>query len=357
MKTVFHAVQIDSELKTDINNEATLTFKIEEGKKVLIKEIRFVGNTVFEKDELLDHMETRERWFLSWMTGRGAYLEDIMDLDIERIKAAYQDKGYQDVKVKPAQVSLVDEDSLEILIEIDEGPQYRVGTINIIGDLMLPENELQPQLKLKPGDVFSRSLLRESILALTDLYADNGYAYANVAPLTTKHGEDLLIDLRLDIEQGIQVFVEKIKIHGNTKTRDKVIRREIPILEGDMFSAGKIKEANRQVRNLGFFDEVNVTNKPGTAENQTVLDVEVKERPTGTFTIGLGYSSVDKLLAQGSLSQDNFLGYGIRASLSGSLGADSNTFSLGVQDPHFLDTDWTLGFEVYKSERGIRRLR
>ncbi len=347
----FHAARIQPVLKTDAENEATLTFQIDEGKKVLIREIRFVGNSVLDKGDLIDKMETRERWFLSWLTGRGAYLAETMEIDIERIKAAYRDIGYQDVKVKPAQVTLVDDKDLDILIEIDEGPQYLVGRVGVSGDLLYPEEQLLQSVKLQPGDVFSREQLRNSVLALTDLYADNGYVYANVAPLTNKHKDRLLIDLNLEVEQGTQVYVERIKIRGNTKTRDKVIRREIPIAEGELYSAKKVKEANRRVRNLGFFDEVNVTNQPGSADNQTVLDVDVTERPTGTFSIGMGYSSVDKLIAQGSLSQDNFLGHGLKLRLSGSLGSTSTTYSLGLTDPYFLDTEWTLGFEVYKSER------
>ncbi|MCW8858541.1 MAG: outer membrane protein assembly factor BamA [Deltaproteobacteria bacterium] len=351
IKDGYHAAKIEPQLETDTQNEATLTFKINEGEKVLIRELKFVGNTVFDKGDLIDEIETRERWFLSWITGRGAYLEDTMEIDIERIKAAYHDKGYQDVKVKPAQLTLVDDKYLDILIEIDEGAQYRVGQVKVSGDLMYTEEKLLRLVKLQPGDVFSRAVLRESILALTDLYADNGYAYANVAPLTSKDKKQLLIDLNLEVEQGTQVFVERIKIHGNTKTRDKVIRREIPLVEGDLFSAKKVKDANRRVRNLGYFDEVNVTNKPGLEDNQTILDVGVTERPTGTFSIGLGYSSVDKLIAQGSVTQDNFLGRGLKLSVSGSLGSTSTTYSLGISDPYFLDTYWTLGFELYKSER------
>lgn len=347
----YHAAKIIPDLVTDINNEATLTFKIEEGEKVLIREITFVGNTVLDKGDLLDKIETRERWFLSWLTGRGAYLEETMDIDIERIKAAYHDIGYQDVKVKPAQVTLVEDKHLDILIEIDEGPLYHVGTVTVSGDLLRSEDELLKSVALKPGDVFSRSVMRESLLVLTDLYADNGYAYTNVSPLTSKNRKKLLIDLNLEVDQGTQVYVERIKIRGNTKTRDKVIRRQIPLLEGDLYSASKVKEANRRVRNLGYFDEVNVTNKEGSAEDQTVLDVEVKERPTGTFSIGFGYSSVDKLIAQGSVTQDNFLGYGLKLSVSGTLGSTSTTYSLGLTDPYFLDTEWTLGGEVYKSER------
>ena len=351
IKDGYHAVKIEPQLETDIRNEATLTFKINEGEKVLIRKIIFIGNKVFDKGDLVDKIETRERWFLSWITGRGAYLKDTMDLDIERIKAAYHDKGYQDVKVKPAQVTLVEDKYLDILIEIDEGSQYKVGDIHVTGDLMYEEEQLLRLVKLHPGDIFSRSKLRKSIQALTNLYADNGYAYANVAPLTNKDKKQLLINLNLEVEQGTRVFVEKIKIRGNTKTRDKVIRREIPFVEGDRFSAKRIKEANRRIRNLGFFDEVNVTNKPGSDESQTVLDVEVTEQPTGTFSIGVGYSSVDKMIAQGAVTQDNFLGYGLRLSVSGSFSSTSTTYSLGITDPYFLDTDWTLGFEVYKSER------
>ncbi len=347
----YHAVKIVPDLESDPKNEATLTFKIIEGKQVLIHEIKFVGNTIFDKGDLLKKIETKERWFLSWLTDRGAYLKDTMDLDIERIKAAYHDEGYQDVKVKPAEVTLIKDKYLDILIEIDEGAQYTVGTLKVSGDLMLAEEKLLPLVKLQPGDIFSRSELRDSILALTDLYADSGYAYANVAPLTKKDKKRHVIDLNLEVEQGIQVFVERIEVSGNTKTRDKVIRREIPLLEGDRFSARRVKDTKRRVRNLGFFDEVNVTNKPGSEESKTVLDVEVKEKPTGTFSIGLGYSSADKLMAQGSISQDNFMGYGVRLNLSGSFGSTSTTYSLGISDPHFLDTNWLLGGEVYKSER------
>jgi outer membrane protein insertion porin family len=347
----YHAAKVDPIMATDIKNEATLTFKVEEGEQVLIRELKFIGNTVFDKGDLIDKIETRERWFLSWITGRGAYLEDTMEIDVERIKAAYRDVGYQDVKVKPAQVALVEDKHLDVLIEIDEGAQYRVGSVSVSGDMLRTEEELLRAVKLKSGDVFNRSLMRESILALTDFYADNGYAYANVAPLTSKNKNDLLIDINLEVEQGTQVFVERIKIRGNTRTRDKVIRRQVILSEGDLYSAKRIKETNRRVRNLGYFEEVNVTNKPGSAEDQTVLDVEVKEKATGTFSVGLGYSSVDQLIAQGSISQDNFLGRGLKLKVSGSLGGSSTTYSLGITDPYFLDSNWTLGFEVYKSER------
>ncbi len=346
----YHAVKITTELRTDVNNEATLIFHVDEGDKVLIRDITFVGTTVFKKKELLKKMETKEKWFLSWLTGRGAYLKDAMELDVERIKMAYQDVGYQDVKVKPADVTLVDDKYLQVVIEVEEGLQYHVGDITISGDMMKTEDELKELLKLKSGDVFSRSELRNSIVRLTDLYADSGYAYANVTPLTNKNSEKLLVGFELNIEQGRQYHVTEIRIHGNTKTRDKVIRREISLLEGELYNATKVKAANRRIRNLGFFEEVNLTNKPGSEPDSLVLDVDVSEQPTGTFSVGAGYSSADGPVFQGSVSQDNFMGYGVNVSIGGTFGGSSTTYTLSVSDPHFLDTDWFLGGEIYKSE-------
>ncbi|SHI57531.1 Beta-barrel assembly machine subunit BamA [Malonomonas rubra DSM 5091] len=348
----YHAANIKAELETDERNEAVLVFNIVEGDKVLIDEIRFSGNTVIEADDLKDVMENRERWWLSWLTDRGAYNPDALELDVERIKAAYKDKGYMDIKVRQPKVSLIDKDRYFLIeIEVDEGDQYKVGTLGVKGDLLKSEEELLENISLGNGDVFNRSELHRSIELLTDIYAEEGYANVNVAPLSNKDKQSLTIDLMFDIEQGEKIYIERVNVRGNTRTRDKVVRREVPIVEGETYSASKIKEANRRVRNLGYFDEVNVTKAPGSAENQAVLNVDVKEKPTGTFSIGAGYSSVDSFIAQGSITQDNFLGLGLKLRLSAALSGSSNTFSLGVTDPYFLDTEWTVGGEVYKTER------
>jgi outer membrane protein insertion porin family len=348
----YHAASIEADVEVDETNEATLTFNITEGEQVLIDEIRFVGNTVIDADDLKDAIQTQERWWLSWLTDRGAYQEEVMELDVERIKAAYKDKGYMDVKVAQPELTLIKKDKyLDIMIEIDEGAQYSVGEIGIKGDLLKDKAELLQLVSLQPGEVFNLSKVHQSIEQLTDLYADEGYANVNVAPLRTTNRDELTIDLMFDIEQGVKVYIERIQVSGNTQTRDKVVRREVPLVEGDKYSASKIKEANRRVRNLGFFDEVNVTTEPGSEKDQAVLNVNVKERPTGTFSIGVGYSSVDQMIGQGSIAQDNFLGLGLKMKFSASLSGSSQTFSLGLTDPYFLDTDWTMGFEVYKTER------
>lgn len=348
----YRAAQIEPVVTTDENNEAILTFKIDEGENILVGKVLLDGNQVFDDDELKDLIETRERWWLSWLTGRGTYREDMAQNDVILIMQHYHDHGYMDVDVRQPLVTLSDDNKyLELLIEIDEGIQYRVGTIKISGDILSSEDELMELVSMTPEEVFSRSDLRKSVLAINDLYADQGYAYVNVAPLTKKDKIQQKIDLTFDIEQGPLVHIDEIRISGNTKTRDKVIRRQLDLAEGDQYSASKIRASRRGVRNLGFFETVNIRDSEGDDASLANLDIEVVERPTGTFTLGAGYSSVDKFVAQGSISQENFQGYGIKLDLAASLGGASTTYRVGVTDPYFLDTKWTLGFDVYKREQ------
>ena len=329
-----------------------VTFRIKEGQIVRVKDIRFEGNTVFDNGDLQDAMATKEKWFLSWMTGRGNYNEMLLQQDLARIADLYFNEGYVKVKVRDPVISLVDNDKhMLLLIHIDEGDQYRLSNVDVQGDLMLEKDDLLELLDLQPGDVFSREKLRAGVGAVTDLYADQGYAYTNVAPLTRTDDEAKQIDVMFDIEQGPQVYVDRIEISGNTKTRDKVIRREMKLVEGELFSATDLKRSKARINNLGFFEAVDVSTSPGSAEDKMNVNVNVAERATGTFSVGAGYSSVDGLVGQGSITQENFLGRGLRLNLAGSIGGDSSTYQLGVTDPYFMDTRWTLGFEIYQTVR------
>ena len=288
----------------------------------------------------------------SWLTGRGNYNEAMITQDLERIADLYFNEGYVRVKVAEPVISLVDQRRhMLLLINIDEGPQYTLSGINAQGDLIRDKEDLLAMVDLAPGDVFSREKLREGVLAVNDVYADQGYAYANVTPLTRTDDESQTIDVMLDIEQGPQVYVERINIAGNTKTRDKVIRREMKLLEGELFSASKLKRSKARINNLGYFEAVDISTSEGSDQTKMNVDVNVEERPTGTFSVGAGYSSVDGFVAQGSLTQENFLGRGWRLNLAASVGGESSTYQIGITDPYFLDTRWTLGVEIYKTER------
>lgn len=348
----YHAAKIDTELVTDERNESVLTFKIVEGKKVLIDEIVFEGNKIVKSKELAEAMKTKKRWIFSWITGRGTYKAEDIQFDLDEIKALYYDRGYMDAKVKQPQISLINNDKyMKLLIEIDEGPQYKTGALRITGDLLKPKSDLKKLVLMEEGKVFSRTDLRKSVMQINDLYADEGYANVNVVPFTNKNPEELTIDLRLEIEQGELIHIENIKIRGNVITRDKVLRRELSLIEGDRYSASKIRESRNRLRNLGFFEDIKIATSPGSQPALNNLDIDVTEKPTGSFTIGVGYSSVDNLIAQGSIKQGNFMGYGVTVDASATLGGASQLYKVGVTDPYFLDSRWSAGVELYKSER------
>ncbi len=351
-KEGYYAAQVTADSHVNADNETLVTFRIKEGDLVRIKEIRFEGNTVFDDGEIQDAMDTKKKWIFSWITGRGNYNETLLQQDLQRIADLYFNQGYVKVKVREPVISLVDDNKhMLLLIHVDEGPQYSVGTLDVQGDLIQTKEDLLAKVTLVPGAVFSRAKLREGINKLTDVYADQGYAYANVSPLTRTDDESRVINVMLDIEQGPQVYVERINITGNTKTRDKVIRREMKLVEGDLFNATNLKRSKARINNLGFFEAVNISNSAGSEKSLMNVDVNVKERATGTFSIGAGYSSVDGFVGQGSITQENFLGRGLRLNLAASLGSSSTTYQLGVTDPYFLDTRWTVGGEIYHTER------
>jgi outer membrane protein insertion porin family len=352
VKEGYYAAEITSDSHINENNESLVTFRIKEGDIVRIKDIRFEGNTVFDVGDLKGAMETQEKWMFSWITGRGNYNEPMLMQDLDRIADMYFNEGYVRVKVREPVISLVNDGKyMLLLINIDEGPQFTIGSVDAQGDLIQEKEELLDLLNISPGEAFSRAKLRRGVGVVTDVYADQGYAYANVSPLTRADDEARTIALMLDIEQGPQVSVERINITGNTKTRDKVVRREMKLVEGDLFNATNLKRSKARINNLGFFEAVDISTSAGSDESLMNVDVNVKERSTGTFSIGAGYSSVDGVVGQGSVTQENFLGRAWKLNLAASLGSSSTTYQLGLTDPYFLDTRWTVGGEVYQTER------
>lgn len=348
----YYLAEIAPVVVTNSPTELAVTFKITEGNKILIRTISFDGNKTFSNRKLRGVMETKEKWFLSWLTNAGTYKEEVLKNDSLLIADFYMNKGFINVKVGEPVVRLADaKDALEASIGITEGDQYRVGEIGFKGELLEPAEKLRKKIKSEPGELFSRAMLRTDIFALTDVYADKGYAFANVNPLTKADPEKKLVDLTFDMEKGELVYFERINIAGNPKTRDKVVRRELRVDEGELYSATGMKRSKQQLMNTGYFEEATIATVKGSSTNKLNVDVNVKEKPTGTFSIGGGYSSLDGIIGQGSIQQANFLGLGLKANLSGSIGGKSQTYSLGVTDPFFLDTKWTLGGDIYRSER------
>ncbi len=334
------------------NTDMGIQLKITEGEKVLIKKIRFEGNKAFPDKKLKKMMETGEKSFLSWITNAGTYKEEVLKNDVAGIADLYYNNGYVNVKVGEPKVELLpDKSGLIVTIGITEGEQYRTGAIDFKGDLLESKEELAKKVKLKTGGVFSRATLRGDIFTLTDLYADKGYAFANVTPLSQVDPEKKTVGITFELEKGDLVHIDRININGNTKTRDKVIRREMKLADGDLYNATALKKSKQSLMNLGYFEEANIATAKGSAPDKLNINVDVKEKPTGTFSIGAGYSSLDGIIGQGSVQQSNFLGLGLKANLAASLGKRTQTYNLGLTDPYFMDTKWTLGGDIYRTLR------
>jgi outer membrane protein insertion porin family len=349
----FYAVEVSSRVDVKSSNEATVYFHITEGKKVTIDDIEFEGNTVFSDRKLRSFLQTKEWWIFSWITSGGKYNEGMLQNDLMIIKDQYFNVGHVRVDIKQPHIVLSDDRTeMDIFIEIDEGPEYSVGSVDIKGDLLLEKEEMSSLLDFTPGEVFSREKMRENMDRLDSLYSNRGYAYVNVTPQTLIDDENREVNLTFNIEQGIQVKIGRINISGNTKTRDKVIRREMTLVEGDLFSSGRLESSKKRVNNLGFFSEVNVDSIPREDDEAVMdVDVDVKEQPTGTFSVGFGYSSTDGFIGQGSVSQDNFLGKALQLNLAGSFGGDYTNYRIGLLNPYFMDKNLALGFDAYQTDR------
>jgi len=349
----FYAVEVSSRVDVSPGNEATVYFDITEGKKVTIDDIEFEGNTVFSDRKLRSFIQTKEWWIFSWITSGGKYNEGMLQNDLMIIRDQYFNVGHVRVDIKQPHIVLSeDRTEMDIFIEIDEGPQYNLGSVDIKGDLLLEKQEMLDMLDFTPGEVFSREKMRNNMDRLDSMYSNRGYAYVNVVPQTLIDDETKEVNLTFNVEQGIQVEIGRINISGNTKTRDKVIRREMTLVEGDLFSSGRLESSKKRVNNLGFFSEVNVDSIPREDDESIMdVDVDVKEQPTGNFSIGFGYSSTDGFIGQGSVSQDNFLGKALQLNLAGSFGGDYTNYRVGLLNPYFMDKNLALGFDAYRTDR------
>ena len=330
-------------------NEVDVVFVIHEHSKVMVKEISLIGAIKVPADELKGTMFTREGGYLSFITGEGTFREEIFQRDLSILQAAYYDRGFINVKIEKPQVSIsTDKRYIYISIKIEEGEAYTIGKLDFSGDLLVPKQQLKGLMTSRESELFNRTKLSHDISTLTDLYLDQGYAYANITPLTQLHTEQRLVDLTFDIQKGHQVYIERIDISGNTKTRDKVIRREMRVYEGELFSGTGERRSKERVTALGFFETVEVQHKPGTDDSKLIVTVEVKEKATGTFQVGLGFSNVENFIFTAQVAQNNLLGWGQTASFSAQISSLRSFFQLSYFDPYFFDTNYIFSIDLFR---------
>ncbi len=346
----FAEATVDYRLDPVTPTEVNLTFLVNEGGKVFVKQIRFEGNTAIKSKDLKKVMETKEKSLFAFITGTGKLNREVLERDVEKITAAYYNKGYIKAKVGEPKIDIKG-GNLYITIPIQEGPQYQMGQVDIQGDLLEDKDKLLKRLAIRKSKTYSREIIQNDITTLSDLYADQGYANADVTPLIKEDDEARRVDLIFDIRKGEKVYFERIEVTGNVKTRDKVIRRELRVYEQEQFSATKLKESVRNLRRLEYFEDVNFSTSPGSAPDRINLKISVKERPTGTFGVGMGYSTQDRLVGMIEVSQANLFGRGQQLKVQGIIGSISTRLRLSFTEPYFLDRPLAVGFDVFNWER------
>ncbi|MFI5322840.1 MAG: outer membrane protein assembly factor BamA [Thermodesulfobacteriota bacterium] len=348
---------VDYKIEPQGEGTVSVTYDIKEGKKAYIKKVGFIGNEKLKTKVIKKGLYSKPKGMFSFLSKKGIYNPQEIDNDTERIRATYIDNGFLDVRVSKPEVEYSNEKKGYIItFKIDEGNQYKVAQLQFVGDLMVPEEKLRETLKLKSGEIFRGSLLAQDISGLTTFYGDKGYAFANVEPKFNLDREKLTVDVTFKIEKGTEVYVRKIDIVGNTRTRDRVIRREIQIQEDQLYNATKVQSIKSRVVRLGFFEdnvEVATERVPGT-DNQIDMNVKVKEKPTGFFSIAGGFSSVETFIFAGQVQEANLFGYGKRLTFNAQIGGVTQLFYLEYQDPHFQDTNYTLDALVFHTKRDFQ---
>lgn len=335
--------------------EVVVTFEIDENAKVQVREIRIVGNNKVDTALIKDSIATREGNLLSFVTDAGTYKAEAFQVDLLRISSLYFDRGFINVKVEPPDLEIsADRKYLYITLRIEEGDQYSVGKLDFSGDLIVEADALRDLIKSEEGEVFNRSQLGQDLIALKTRYEDDGYAYANVTPLTQIDNDKRTISLTFDVQKGNKVYYERINVIGNTKTRDKVVRRELRIYEGELTSASMRELSRRRVQALGYFEKVEVKTRKGSSDDLQIVDIEIKERATGTFQVGAGLSSVENFIITAQIAQENFLGRGQSVALTAQISGIQQLFQLRFTEPYLFDSLWSLSFNAFNTNTAFR---
>ncbi|HEY8067359.1 MAG TPA: outer membrane protein assembly factor BamA, partial [Burkholderiales bacterium] len=330
-------------------NRVGITITVVEGDVAKIRSINIVGAQAFRERELLDQFALRTPGWLTWYTKADQYSKPKLAADLETLKSFYQNRGYLDFNVESTQVSITpDKRDIYLTINVFEGEKYTVSEVKLDGQMLVPRAELEKLIRVKPGEVFSRQRLTESNKAITDRLGNDGYAFANASAVPQIDKEKRTVAFTIIVDPGRRVYVRRINVAGNTKTRDEVVRREMRQLEGAYYDASKIQLSKTRIDRTQYFKDVNVETVPvPESSDQVDVNYTVEEKPTGSLLLGAGYSSVDKVVVSGAVTQSNIFGSGKFLGVQVSSGTVNRTYSLSYLDPYFTIDGVSQGFDLY----------
>jgi outer membrane protein insertion porin family len=346
-------VHVTPEIIEQPNNRVDLIFTIAEGPKTGVKVIEFVGNVAFSTYRLKDIIKTHESNLLSFLGGNDVYDPDRVEADRDLIRRFYLKNGYADVQVVAA-LTEYDPDRKGFLVtfKIEEGQQYRIGSVDFRSTIAgLDPNALRSFSRLNVGSLYNVEALEKSVEEMQIEASRRGFAFAVVHPRGDRNFDAHTVSVVFAVDEGPRVYIERINVRGNTRTRDYVIRREFDISEGDAYNRALVDRAERRLKNLDFFKSVKITTEPGSSSDRVVLIVDLEEKSTGDFSVSGGYSTTDGALAEVSVSERNFLGRGLFAKASVTYGQFARGYSLSFVEPYLLDYRVALGLDLYQREQ------
>ena len=347
-----YAVEIKSTLTPLERNRVAVQFDVVEGDSAKIRQINIVGNKAFKEKELLNQLTSTTPNWLTWYTKNDQYSKTRLAGDLEALRSFYLNRGYLEFNVDSTQVSISpDKQGIYITVNVTEGPQYRVSDVKLAGQMLVPEAELRKLITLEPGEVFERDRLTESTKKIGDRLGNDGYAFANVNAVPELDKEKSTVAFTLFVDPGRRVYVNRINVAGNTRTRDEVVRREIRQMEGAYYDAEKINRSRDRLNRLGYFNEVNIETPsvPGTTD-QVDVNVSVAEKSTGNIMLGAGFSSSQGLVLSGSVSQNNVFGTGNRLSAQINSGSVNKVYALSYTNPYYTIDGVSLGYDLYRRD-------
>ncbi len=330
-------------------NRVGINFNIEEGASAKIKQINIVGAKEFSEKDLLSQFELTTPGWITWYTKNDQYSRQKLSADLEKLKSFYMNRGFLEFAVDSTQVSISpDKRDVYITINVNEGARYQVSSVKLAGDFTISEEELAKLVVVKPGDVFSREKLNESNKAISDRLGKEGYAFANVNAAPEIDKEKRQVAFTIFVDPGKRVYVRRINVTGNTKTRDEVIRRELRQMEGGWYDGERVTASKQRLDRLGYFSETSIETPavPGTAD-QLDVNIAVKEKPTGNLMLGAGFSSTEGIVLSGSISQNNFLGSGNNVTIALNTGKINSVASFSYTNPYFTVDGISQGFDIY----------
>lgn len=348
----YFLAKIEPEVKDLPQNQVEVRFRIQERAEIKVRSVEILGNKGLKDEEIKGLLKTREGSVLSFLGKDGAFKRENLEYDSQVIQYLYLTKGYIQVKVDEPQVSLSqDMRYVRVTFRVHEGPQFRVGTVDISGDSVVPKAELLKKMALKKGDIFNYALVQKDSQLLSGRQKEFGYAFATVSNESLPSADGKSVDWTYHVQKGKKVYYGSIRMVGAETTRDKVIRRELRFSEGELYSERKLEISKARIQRLGFFEKVDIKTRP-TGHPQVVdVEVEVKERTTGTFQVGAGFSTLDNFITTAQIAKDNFLGRGQRLSLQASISSIRTMFQGSFFEPYFLDTNVTFAIELYNFQQ------